>query len=235
MRALAISSAERLPGLDVPTLREQGVDVEFENWRSVVAPPGIGRASVNASSRSSRPWSRRPSGERRSNDTDGSIAISPVMPSLASSIARRRECGRRCSSWRPDRTRGGALASVGVYPTFVLTGLALCAVAALVVGRSASRAVSSHRVSAEDLRHSLVDWAGARRSTSLMAETAWFRHRVHGDVLADGQGIRRSAPGSGWAVCGGNVGCRVRAVRTPAPELPLPAGAATWSARRRNA
>ena len=42
VRALAISSAERLPGLDVPTLREQGVDVEFENWRSIVAPPGIG-------------------------------------------------------------------------------------------------------------------------------------------------------------------------------------------------
>ena len=41
VRALAISSAERLPGLDVPTLREQGVDVEFENWRSVVAPPGL--------------------------------------------------------------------------------------------------------------------------------------------------------------------------------------------------
>ena len=40
IRALAISSATRLPGLDVPTLREQGVDVEFENWRSVVVPLG---------------------------------------------------------------------------------------------------------------------------------------------------------------------------------------------------
>jgi putative tricarboxylic transport membrane protein len=41
LRALAISSAERLPGVNIPTLREQGVDVEFENWRSLVAPPGI--------------------------------------------------------------------------------------------------------------------------------------------------------------------------------------------------
>ena len=41
VRALAISSGERLPGLDVPTLREQGIDIEFENWRSVLAPPGI--------------------------------------------------------------------------------------------------------------------------------------------------------------------------------------------------
>jgi putative tricarboxylic transport membrane protein len=41
LRVLAVSSAERLPGVDAPTLRERGVDVEFENWRSVVAPPGI--------------------------------------------------------------------------------------------------------------------------------------------------------------------------------------------------
>src|SRR5262245_41986818 len=38
IRALAISSAKRLPEVDVPTRREQGVNVEFENWRSVVAP-----------------------------------------------------------------------------------------------------------------------------------------------------------------------------------------------------
>ena len=43
VRALAISSGERLAGLNVPTLREQGVDVEFENWRSLLAPPGISR------------------------------------------------------------------------------------------------------------------------------------------------------------------------------------------------
>ena len=44
VRVLAISSADRLPGLAAPTLREQGIDVEFENWRSLVAPPGISAA-----------------------------------------------------------------------------------------------------------------------------------------------------------------------------------------------
>jgi hypothetical protein len=44
VRVLAISSAKRLPGVAAPTLREQGVDVEFENWRSLVAPPGISPA-----------------------------------------------------------------------------------------------------------------------------------------------------------------------------------------------
>ena len=41
LRVLAVSSGERLPGVDAPTLRERGVDVEFENWRSILAPPGI--------------------------------------------------------------------------------------------------------------------------------------------------------------------------------------------------
>jgi putative tricarboxylic transport membrane protein len=41
LRPLAISSAERLEGVDIPTLKEQGVDVELTNWRAVFAPPDI--------------------------------------------------------------------------------------------------------------------------------------------------------------------------------------------------
>jgi len=42
MRPLAVSSAERAGLLpDVPTLREQDIDVELTNWRGVVAPAGI--------------------------------------------------------------------------------------------------------------------------------------------------------------------------------------------------
>ncbi|HEY8495551.1 MAG TPA: tripartite tricarboxylate transporter substrate-binding protein [Limnochordales bacterium] len=41
LRALAITSAERVPGIDIPTLIEQGVNIELANWRGVVAPPGI--------------------------------------------------------------------------------------------------------------------------------------------------------------------------------------------------
>ena len=37
IRALAVSSAERLPGLDVPTLKEQGVDVAIGTWRGLMA------------------------------------------------------------------------------------------------------------------------------------------------------------------------------------------------------
>ncbi|MCX6467586.1 MAG: tripartite tricarboxylate transporter substrate-binding protein [Pseudonocardiales bacterium] len=41
LRVLAVTSAERAPGLDAPTLVESGIDVEFTNWRGVVAPPGL--------------------------------------------------------------------------------------------------------------------------------------------------------------------------------------------------
>jgi putative tricarboxylic transport membrane protein len=46
VRALAISSEQRLPGVDVPTLREQGIDVTFFNWRGLMAPPGIRDADL---------------------------------------------------------------------------------------------------------------------------------------------------------------------------------------------
>lgn len=41
LRALAISSGKRAEGVDVPTLKEQGLDVELVNWRGIVAPPAI--------------------------------------------------------------------------------------------------------------------------------------------------------------------------------------------------
>ncbi len=41
LRAIAISSDKRLPGIDVPTFKEQGTDVELFNWRGVFGAPGI--------------------------------------------------------------------------------------------------------------------------------------------------------------------------------------------------
>ena len=41
LRALAISAAARLPGVDIPTLKEQGVDVVLGNWRGVFGAPAI--------------------------------------------------------------------------------------------------------------------------------------------------------------------------------------------------
>jgi putative tricarboxylic transport membrane protein len=41
LRALAVSTGKRIDGVDVPTIKEQGLDVEVVNWRGVVAGPGI--------------------------------------------------------------------------------------------------------------------------------------------------------------------------------------------------
>jgi putative tricarboxylic transport membrane protein len=52
LRVLAVTAAQRVPGVDAPTLKEAGVNVEFANWRGIVAPPGLsdeGRAELVAS------------------------------------------------------------------------------------------------------------------------------------------------------------------------------------------
>jgi putative tricarboxylic transport membrane protein len=41
VRALATSGPERIAGTDIPTLKEQGVNVELVNWRGVFGAPGI--------------------------------------------------------------------------------------------------------------------------------------------------------------------------------------------------
>ncbi|HEU4511857.1 MAG TPA: tripartite tricarboxylate transporter substrate binding protein [Nocardioidaceae bacterium] len=48
VRVLAISGAERVEAIDAPTLTESGIDLEFTNWRGIVAPPGISAADEQA-------------------------------------------------------------------------------------------------------------------------------------------------------------------------------------------
>lgn len=48
LRALGISGGKRMAGVDVPTIKEQGMDVELLNWRGIVAGPGISAAQKTA-------------------------------------------------------------------------------------------------------------------------------------------------------------------------------------------
>jgi putative tricarboxylic transport membrane protein len=133
LRALAISSAVRLPGLDVPTLREQGVDVEFENWRSVVAPPGISpadrsrlEAAVAAMVRSA-PWREALS---RYRWLDRYLAGDDLARFADTEEQRVRDILKKFGT---GDTEGGSLSSAGPYPIFVLAGLVFFGLAA---GRS---------------------------------------------------------------------------------------------------
>jgi putative tricarboxylic transport membrane protein len=48
LRAIGVSSPNRLPGVNVPTFKEQGIDLVLTNWRSVVAAPAINDAQKKA-------------------------------------------------------------------------------------------------------------------------------------------------------------------------------------------
>jgi putative tricarboxylic transport membrane protein len=48
LRLLAISADKRQDGIDAPTLKEGGVDIELFNWRGVFAPPGVSDADKAA-------------------------------------------------------------------------------------------------------------------------------------------------------------------------------------------
>ncbi|MGD7001620.1 tripartite tricarboxylate transporter substrate binding protein [Corynebacterium halotolerans] len=48
LKVLGIAAPERLPGVDIPTLTEQGYDVTLTNWRAMFAPPGLSEEEIAA-------------------------------------------------------------------------------------------------------------------------------------------------------------------------------------------
>jgi putative tricarboxylic transport membrane protein len=132
VRVLAISSGERLPGVDAPTLREQGVDVEFENWRSVVAPPGLSDAdrrrlsgTIEAMVRSAE-WQEM---LQRYRWLDRYLPGDAFAQFSTSEEERVRAILRELGTGNAE---AATLANAGPYPLFVLAGLALFGVAAIV-------------------------------------------------------------------------------------------------------
>jgi putative tricarboxylic transport membrane protein len=131
LRGLAISSAERLPGLDIPTLREQGVNVEFENWRSLVAPPGISsadRAQLETVVRAmvqSPTWRESLARYRwldRYLDGEAFARVVDAEESRVRAILKKLGTGA---------TETGSVVPAGPYPRLVLIGLAVFGLAAL--------------------------------------------------------------------------------------------------------
>jgi hypothetical protein len=140
VRPLAVSSAERLPGLDIPTLRELGVDIEFENWRSVVAPPGIDiadrrrlEAAVEAMVRSAE-WKEA---LMRYRWIDRYLAGDGFARFVDAEEAR---VGNILTKFGTREETTSSLAGAGLYPFIVLSGLALCGLATVMARvRAASR------------------------------------------------------------------------------------------------
>jgi putative tricarboxylic transport membrane protein len=164
LRVLAVSSGERLPGVEAPTLRERGVDVEFENWRSVVAPPGITDAErerltavVDAMVKSAE-WRELLA---RFRWLDRYLAGDEFTAFAASEERRVRAT---------LRDLGTGERPLDAYPRFVLAGLALFAIAAAVAIARQPRAEPKRRL---DWRPLGLIAAGAAANV-LLAETAGF-------------------------------------------------------------
>jgi putative tricarboxylic transport membrane protein len=124
VRVLAISSTARLPGLDAPTFLEQGVDVEIENWRSVVAPPGVSAAERQQLERAveqmvrSAPWQAT---LERYRWSDRYLSGTEFARFAASEEARVEGILGRLGTGQSDQAV--TLTDVGRYPIFVLAGL----------------------------------------------------------------------------------------------------------------
>ena len=203
IRVLAISSGERLPGLDAPTLREQGIDVVFENWRSVVAPPGITPAdrdrlagAVEAMVRSAA-W-RDALGRYRW--LDRYLAGDAFAAFVAAEEARVRTILRKLGT---EGAGDEGIVPTGRYPIFVLVGLAVFALAALVrPSRPPSRLRRFGETGREGVRSIVVLAAGAalylvsaERAGFVIASTVLFwltarafddRHPLRDAVAAAG-------------------------------------------------
>lgn len=131
LRALAISSADRLPGVEIPTLRAQGVDVEFENWRSLVAPPGISPADRARLESIVRAMVRSPTWREsltryrwldRHLDGDAFARFVDAEEARVRSILKKLGTGEAATS---------SFVPSGAYPRLVLAGLFVFGIAAL--------------------------------------------------------------------------------------------------------
>jgi putative tricarboxylic transport membrane protein len=223
VRVLAVSSTERLPGLDAPTLREQGVDVEFENWRSVVAPPGITAderarlgAAIEAMVRSPE-WRELLA---RFRWLDRYLAGDEFAAFAAEEEQRVRAVLRELGTGSSPADR-----PLGSYPIVVLAGLAIFGTAVLVAHRRAR--TTEPAVTALHWRSLLLIASGAV-ALLVLAERAGFV--VAAAVLfwlVARAFDARHALRDGVAAVG--VAVTAYALFTYVLDLPLPAGVlAPW-------
>jgi len=187
VRVLAISSAARLPGLAAPTLREQGIDIEFENWRSVVAPPGLAsddrrrlEAAVEAMVRSEA-WRET---LERFRWIDRYLAGEAFDRFVAAEEARVQDILTRFGTGGEDAP---TVTSSGPYPLIVLGGLMLCA-AAIILGRVRGHNTHTPRPKTQESLRPIalvaagivLDLALAERAGFVIASAAlfWFVARA---------------------------------------------------------
>ena len=76
LQAIGISSPERLPSVDIPTFKEQGVDVTLANWRGLMAPTKMRPADLKTFDAAMGRWFAPTSGGPCSKSVAGSACTS---------------------------------------------------------------------------------------------------------------------------------------------------------------
>ena len=84
VRILAVTSDEPVEGVDAPTLKDEGVDLVFTNWRGIVAAPGITEDETAALRR----HDHRDARQRRLEEGRSRTRAGPTRSSPATSSAR---------------------------------------------------------------------------------------------------------------------------------------------------
>ena len=121
LRLIAISSDQRQPGIEAPTLKEQGIDVELFNWRGVFAPPGVNDAATPGDDLADREdGGIARNGRKPARPGNGPRSRCSATPTRRSSTPRRRASkgSSKSSGWRDmatgeTRAGGGTQAAPG--------------------------------------------------------------------------------------------------------------------------
>ena len=96
LRLIGLTSPTKTANVDVPSLKEQGIDLEIANWRAVVAPPGISADQKKALTEAVDKLAKSKEWQEILKPRAGKTPMSPATPSPRS-LRRSRRARRRCS------------------------------------------------------------------------------------------------------------------------------------------
>lgn len=192
LKLLAVSSAERVPGIDLPTLREAGLDLALTDWKGVFVSPRMSRENQERISRlfarllAGKAWSE----EQARQGWRGPASRPDTFPALIAADEKR--ITELLQDAPVNQTADDWLRSLIVRPwRYAILGFALAGLLVVVLARqrrnAARRAIELAKAKAalEDIRHreaatapgarqgigrQLVDWG----LSSAEIEIAWM-------------------------------------------------------------